>query len=147
MANEIGRPELAAVDKRKRQPLGEHRTELLHQVQGQRRPPWAVYVEEPDVGIQPRSRHSRECVGKYQRVDERKERVGRIHWGPTVTRRESPRIPVPPYQVREGLEEPCRRLPFQPPQPIDRTGLRSAPKTLPDAVGGPLDERDLVFRL
>ena len=92
----------AVVDQVQDDRVGDHRAELLHQIQGQRRPAVAADVVEALVRVEADRAGGREAVLGQQRVGEAQERVDRVAGRAAV-----PRGEVEGRAGRPGLEHPA----------------------------------------
>src|ERR1035441_4220289 len=63
---EVFRAKLTAGYQRKREPIGENRTDLLHQVQGQRGPARPERVQVAHLGVESHALERRRALGAYQ---------------------------------------------------------------------------------
>src|SRR5579875_2306090 len=74
-AAEIARRELAAVDQRKSDAVGQYRPQLFHQIKRQARPPRAVAMQKANGRIEPDTLRSGTAIVHEQRIKEREQRV------------------------------------------------------------------------
>ena len=68
---EVRGAKLAAVEERQGEALGEHGAELLHEIEGERRPAGARDVQKAELGIQADALARGAAVGGEERVQER----------------------------------------------------------------------------
>lgn len=109
------------VDQAEDRAIDNHRPELLHQVERQRRTAWTKSVEESHLRIEADSFQRRATVMGEDRVKKGKERIYRVTRRSTVTLGESPGIAFTTDHVGESGEICCRGCPFDSPQFIKIT--------------------------
>ena len=73
------------IDQGQHEPVCQARAEFLHQIQCQGGAPRAVPVQEPYIGIQPHAFQGGSAVVGQDAVEEREDRVYRVHgWAPAA---------------------------------------------------------------
>ena len=102
---EIGRLDLAVVDRLDDDRVGDQGPERLHQVERERRPAVARLVVEAAVGIEPDGRQGDRPGPDQQRIGEREQRVDGIFRGTAVPRLEFEReLAVRRRLLQQGAE-------------------------------------------
>ena len=119
-------PYLAAVDQRKGEPVGEHRAQFLHQVEGKAGAAGPVAVQEAHGRIEPDALGRAAAIMGEQRVEEGEQGVDRVERRPARAAMETQCRVGDADQVVEDVEIDIGRLALVAAQRVDAFGRRGS---------------------
>ena len=108
----VARRELAAVDQAERQTVGQHRAQLLHQIEGETGAARPVGVEKADLRVEPVRLESRATVMPEHRIEKRQQGVQPVQRRPTRASAKAKLRAVDAHEMIEDAEINQGRLPF-----------------------------------
>ena len=110
--DEVARRKLAAVDQAERQTVGEHRPQLLHQIESETGAARPVGVEKTDLRVEPVRLEGRAAIMPEHRIEKGQQGVQPVQRGPTRTSAKTKFRIVDAHEMVEHAEIDQGRFPF-----------------------------------
>ena len=110
--DEVAGRKLAAVDQAERQTVGEHRAQLLHQIESETGAARPVGVEKPDLRVEPVRLEGRAAIMPEHRIEKGQQGVQPIERRPARASAKTKLRIVDAHEMVEDAEIDQGRLPF-----------------------------------